>query len=83
MNKVRRTLSKLILQFNTRIGRNHYPQVAELTRELSLSMEDVRDGVQVPAEKYKVVAITGKTENLIRLSDEMLRYPSVKVKKVS
>lgn len=68
---------KLILQFNTKVGRDYLPEVEEITRSLSLQIEDLQK-----TGRRKVIAVTGKTENLFRLSEEMLRFPSVKMKKV-
>lgn len=70
-------MTKLILQFNTGVGRDCLPEVEEITRSLSLKIESVKSGAR------RVIEVTGNTENLFRLSEEMLRYPSVKMKKVA
>ncbi len=66
-------MKKLILKYNTRVGKNHLPKIEEMTKRLGLKIENVEEGRQ----GLKVVAITGKLEKLHDMDRELIRHASI------
>ncbi len=73
-------MSKLTLQFNAQVGPNHLPEIEEITKRLSLSIEGVREESPLAGKKLKFVEITGSPENMVLLRAEMRRFPSITLK---
>lgn len=73
-------MSKLTLQFNAVVGPNHLPEIEEITKRLSLAIENVREESPIAGKKLKIIDVIGTPENMLLLRAEMRRFPSITLK---
>jgi len=74
-------LKKLILKYNAIVGKDHLPELREITRRLSLEIESVKEETPSGGKKIKIVSIKGDQRSLHALDKELIRFPSIAAKK--
>ena len=72
---------KLILKYNSIVGKDHLPEIRALTKRLSLEIERVTAESPSGGKKIKVIAVSGKLCHLNELNRELIRYPAIASKK--
>lgn len=75
-------MTKMVLKFNAVVGRSPIVEIEEITRRLSLRIENVREESPAAGKKFKVLDVTGAPGDLIQFREEMQRFPAVTAKLV-
>jgi hypothetical protein len=73
-------MEKLILKYNAIVGKDHLPEIQEITKKLCLEITDVSEESPIAGKRLKVISVTGSKENLDLLHTEMARFPAITTK---
>jgi hypothetical protein len=66
-------LKKLILKYNSRLGKNPLPKIEELAKRFGLKIEKIEES----RPGHKVIAIGGSLEKLNEMDQVLVRYASI------
>jgi hypothetical protein len=76
-----REMKKRILKYSTNLGKDHLPEIEEITQRLCLRIESVNEESPHNGKKIKIVSVTGDQLRLHELDKELIRLPSISIKK--
>lgn len=74
---------RLILKYNAILGKDHLPEIRELTKRLSLEIESVNEESPTSGKKIKVISIRGEQRRLHDLDRELIRFPAIAIRKAA
>ncbi len=78
-----KNLKRLILKYNAVVGKDHLPEIRELTSRLSLEIESVLEESAVSGKKIKVISVRGEQRCLQELDRALVRYPAIAIRKAA
>lgn len=71
-----------ILKYNAIVGKDHLPEIQEITKKLCLEILKVEEESPVSGKRIKVVSITGSKGSLDQLHTEMMKFPAITAKPI-